>query len=60
MTDKKQESYPSEFRTDFRNTDISKLNVPYNQMTMIVKNLLFWERVSKILLILLAISLLLR
>lgn len=58
MTDKKQESYPSEFRTDFRNTDISKLNVPYNQMTMIVKNLLFWERVSKILLILLAISLL--
>lgn len=58
MTDKKQESYPSEFRTDFRNTDISKLNVPYNQMTMIVKNLLFWERVSKILLILLTISLL--
>ncbi len=58
MTDKKQESYPSQFKRDFRNTDISKLNAPYNQMTMIVKNLLFWERVSKVLLFILAISIL--
>ena len=58
MTPEKQESFPNRFVKSYKDIDIDKLAVPYNQWSMIVKNLLFWERVSKILLVLLTLSLL--
>ena len=58
MTPEKQESFPNRFVKSYKDIDIDKLAVPYNQWSMIVKNLLFWERVSKVLLVLLTLSLL--